>query len=72
MTLYRMKNRITSVTTMLHELRFHSKLFVCPTKTGIYLNTSVPSAKDAPHNVCYFKDFDYKAPADPDYKNYSI
>ncbi len=37
-----------------------------------YKNFEFPRAKNTPQNVCYFKDFDYIAPADPDDKNYSV
>lgn len=37
-----------------------------------YKGFEFPPAKNTPQNVRYFKDFNYKAPADPDDKNYSV
>ena len=37
-----------------------------------YKNFEFPPAQNTPQNVCYFKNFNFKAPADPDDKNYSI
>lgn len=37
-----------------------------------YRNFEFPYAQNTPQNVCYFKDFKFKAPADPDDKNYSV
>jgi len=37
-----------------------------------YKGFEFPRAKNTPQNVCYFKDFDFKVPADPDDKNFSI
>jgi len=36
-----------------------------------YILQTAPTP-EPPQNVCYFKDFNFKAPAEPDGKNFSI